>query len=373
MKVEFYKHNLDIKDIQNVVDVLKSTFLTTGNVVSDFESQFAEFMQAKHCITTSSCTSALHLSLIAAGVTKDDEVITTPLSFIATANAIEYVGAKPVFVDVERDTGNIDASLISNKVTKRTKAIIPVHLYGQLCDMKSISQIAKKHNLVVIEDAAHAVESSRENYVAGQYSDLSCFSFYATKNLTSGEGGAITTNNPKYVTPLKKLRLHGMSTTAIDRYSKKYSHYDMDVLGWKYNMTNVQAAMMVSQLTQLRARLEKREKIAQRYESAFSKIKEIELIKVLPNSNSARHLFTILTKDRDATLHKLQQRNIGVAVNFNPIHLMTYYKKKYGYKLRDFPNAEYIGAKTITLPLYPKLTKIEQDYVIKSVIEDVVI
>lgn len=368
-KIDFFKHNLDEEDIKNVVDVLHGIFLTMGDVVKEFEEKFAKYVDAKHAISVNSCTAALHLSLLAAGVRKGDEVITTPLSFISTANAIEYVGAKPVFVDVEKETGNIDITNIEKAITKKTKAIIPVHLYGLLCDMPKIRKIADKHRLVVIEDAAHAIESRRENYRAGTVADFTCYSFYATKNLTSGEGGMITTPHDNIAEVLYKSRLHGMSKNAADRYTKKYEHYDMEFLGWKYNMTNINAAMMIHQIDFLEERLTRRELLCQKYEKAFSEISNINLLKVYKSAKSARHLFTILVEKekRDDVLKKLQDNGIGVAINFRTIHLMKYYRKKYGYKKGDFPIAENIGDRTITLPLYPKLSNSDQTYIINAV------
>lgn len=368
-KVEFFKHNLDEEDIKNVVDVLHSIFLTMGDTVKKFEEKFAKYIHAKHAISVNSCTAALHLSLLATGIVKDDEVITTPLSFIATANAIEYVGAKPVFVDVEKETGNINVANIEKAITKKTKAIIPVHLYGLLCDMPKIRQIADKYGLIIIEDAAHAIESKRENYRAGSYGDFTCYSFYATKNLTSGEGGMVTTPHDNVAKILYKSRLHGMSKNAAERYTNKYEHYDMEFLGWKYNMTNINAAMMLHQIDLLEDRLKRREILCRRYEKAFSKIPKIELLKVYTNARSARYVFTILVGEdrRDYVLGKLQDNGVGVAINFRTIHLMKYYKKKYGYKKGAYPIAENIGARTITLPLYPKLTDDEQMYIIDVV------
>ena len=368
-KIDFFKHNLDEEDIKNVVDVLHGIFLTMGDVVKEFEDKFAKYVDAKHTISVNSCTAALHLSLLAAGVRKGDEVITTPLSFISTANAIEYVGAKPVFVDVEKKTGNIDITNIERAITKKTKAIIPVHLYGLLCDMPKIRKIADKHRLVIIEDAAHAIESRRDNYRAGTFADFTCYSFYATKNLTSGEGGMITTPHDNIAEVLYKSRLHGMSKNAADRHTKQYEHYDMDFLGWKYNMTNINAAMMIHQIDFLDERLTRRELLCRKYEKAFSEIPNINLLKVYKTAKSARHLFTILVEKekRDDILKKLQDNGIGVAVNFRTIHLMKYYRKKYGYKKGDFPIAENIGDRTITLPLYPKLSDTDQRYIINVV------
>ncbi len=370
MKVDFFRHNLDESDCARVLDVLRGRFLTTGEVSKEFEKRFAEYLGVPYVVGVTSCTAGLHLSLLAAGITEGDEVITTPLSFIATANAIEYVGARPVFVDVESRTGNIDVNNIESAITPRTKAIIPVHLYGQLCDMKQLQVLANKHALTIVEDAAHAVEGVRDGMRSGTAGHYATFSFYATKNITSGEGGAIAVHDVKTRDFLKRLSLHGMSTNAADRYTKKYEHYDMELLGWKYNMTNIQGALLLNQLTRIEESLKHRERLSKNYERAFSGVSGIEFLEVLPRVKSARHLFTILVSPerRDATMHSLQEGGIGVAVNFRPIHLMKYYREKYGFQPGAFPNAEYIGARTLTLPLYPSLSEDEQRYVIDTVL-----
>jgi len=372
MKVEFYKHNIGQQDIDNAVEVLNSLFLTTGEVANQFEDTFSRYLGCRHTVGVTSCTAALHLSLLACGIGPGDEVITTPMTFIATANAVLYTGAKPVFVDVEPETGNIKADLIEDAATSRTKAILPVHLYGQMCDMRKIREIADKHHLTVIEDAAHAIEASRDGIRPGQLCDAACFSFYATKNITSGEGGAISTNSEEIAEKLKKLRLHGMSKGAAERYSKRYEHWDMEMLGWKYNMSNIQAALLLNQLENIEKRWHRREQICQMYEEAFKEDSGVTCLKVLPNSKSARHVFTILVPPpkRDSILGQLQERGIGVAVNFRAIHLLTFYRQTFGYKRGMYPIAEKIGDSTITLPLYPKLSNEEVQYVIK-VVKDV--
>lgn len=360
-KIEFFRHNINKEDILRLNHVLKSIFLTTGTEVSIFEEAFSNYLNINHTVAVSSCTAALHLSLLALGIGSGDEVITTPMSFCATSNAILHVGAKPVFVDVEEDTGNLNAELIEAFITEKTKAIIPVHLYGQLCDMKKIFKIASKYNLKIIEDAAHSIEASREGVKPGQLSNAACFSFYATKNITSGEGGAISTNNKKLAENLKTLRLHGIDKSAADRYTNKYRHWDMPILGWKYNMDNIQAALLIGQLKRIDKLWTKRDKIWKYYENHLKKIKGIDLLKTLPNLKHARHLFTILVpaNRRDQILWSLQKNNIGVAVNYRPIHLLKYYRKTFGFKEGDFPIAEEIGKRTISLPLYPLLKKSE--------------
>lgn len=371
MKVEFFKHNVDADDIKQVLDVLQSIFLTAGTNVSNFEEEFSSYLDIPYTIGVNSCTAALHLSLLAWDIGVGDEVITTPMSFCATSNAVMHAGATPVFVDVEEETGNINAELIEDKITERTKAIIPVHLYGQMCDMRKIREIADRHNLIVIEDAAHCIEGIRDGIRVGQLGDAACFSFYATKNITSGEGGAITVHDPQKDEILRMLRLHGIDKSAADRYTKKYQHWDMPILGWKYNMDNIQGALLIGQLKRIEKLWQMRESKWLKYEEAFSEMKNLKLLTNLPNTKHARHLFTILVSEnkRDAMLHFLQTRGIGVAVNYRPIHLLSYYRKRFGFEDGAFPIAEYIGKSTISLPLYPLLRDDEQEYVIKVVKE----
>jgi dTDP-4-amino-4,6-dideoxygalactose transaminase len=369
MKIEFYKHNISQNDIDNVNQVLRSVFLTTGDQVNKFEKKFSSYLGCRYTVGVNSCTAALHLSLLAYGVGVGDEVITTPMTFISSANSIIYVGAKPVFVDVEPETGNIDTDLLEAAITPKTKAILPVHLYGQMCDMKKIRKIADKHGLVVIEDAAHSIEAVRDNIRPGKIGDAACFSFYATKNITSGEGGAVSTNNEEVALKLEKLRLHGMSKGAAQRYSKRYEHWDMEMLGWKYNMSDIQAALLLGQLDNIEKNWERREFICRMYEDAFRNNPNISLLKVWPGSKSARHIFTILVppERRDDILWKLQEYGIGVAVNFKAIHLLSYYRETFNYEKGMFPVAEKIGESTVTIPLYPKLTDKEITYIIKTV------
>jgi len=373
MKIEFYKHSIDETDIRRVEEILKTIFLTTGEVVHDFENSLGAYLDANNIVGVTSCTAALHLCLLAWGIAKGDEVITTPMSFCATSNAILHAGATPIFVDVEEETGNINVELIKSKITEKTKAIIPVHLYGQMSDMRGIRKIADKYGIVVIEDAAHCIEGIRDGIKPGQIGDAACFSFYATKNITSGEGGAIATNNREKAELLRMLRLHGIDKSAADRYTNKYQHYNMPVLGWKYNMDNIKASLLIGQLERINDLWKKRDEIYRRYEDAFSSVKGIKLMRTLPDSRHARHLFTIQVNEAkgDEILASLQEKGIGVAVNFRPIHLFEYYRQRFGYKEGDFPVAEKIGASTITLPLYPRLKDEEAEYVINCVSKEV--
>jgi dTDP-4-amino-4,6-dideoxygalactose transaminase len=369
MKVEFFRHNLDEADITNVTDVLRSIFLTTGDVTKNFEYELSRYVTSRNAIGVTSCTAALHLCLLAWGIGAGDEVITTPMSFCATSNSILHAGATPIFVDVEEDTGNINVDLIEEKITSKTKAIMPVHLYGQMCDMKKLRQIANRHGLIIIEDAAHCLEGERDGIRVGQLGDAACFSFYATKNITSGEGGAITTNDDAMAEHIRMLRLHGIDKSAVDRYTKKYEHWDMPILGWKYNMDNIHAALLVDQIKRIDGLWKMRDAIWHKYEEKLSSVKGIDILKTLPGLRHARHLFTILVKPekRDVILWDLQARGIGVAVNYRAIHLLNYYRQTFGYREGQYPCAERIGAGTISLPLYPSLTNAEIAYVVQNI------
>lgn len=374
-KIEFFRHNVSQKDIDNVNSVLNSIFLSTGETVKEFEAKFARYLGCPYVVGVTSCTAALHLSLLAYGIGPGDEVITTPMTFIATANAVIFTGAKPVFVDIEPETGNLDATLIEKAVTPKTKAILPVHLYGQMVDMKKIREIADRHHLNLIEDAAHAIEAAREGVRVGQLGDIACFSFYPTKSITSGEGGALSLHDGGTAEKLKKLRNHGMSKGASERYSKRYSkryeHWDMELLGWKYNMFNIQAALLLNQLENIDSYWRRRDEISRRYENAFQDLPGVTCLKIVPNSKSARLMFTILVPPprRDEFLWRLQEKGIGVAVNYRAIHLLKYYRSTYGYRRGMFPVAEKIGDSTITLPLYPRLTDDKVEYIIHTVRE----
>jgi len=368
MKVEFYRHNVGEEEIRECEKVLRSLFLTTGKYVDTFEEALANYLDTKYTVGLTSCTAGLQLALIAAGVKPGDEVITTPMSFVATANSICMTGATPVFVDVEKDTANIDANLIEKAITKKTKAIFPVHMYGQMVDMKKILAIAKKHKLPVIEDAAHALESERDGIRPGQRSFGACFSFYATKSITSGEGGAFSTNAEDIARLVTKLRSHGITSELAQRIRTGLKTYDVDVLGWKYNMDNIQAALLFPQVKKIEKIWRKREVIAQTFRKAFSSA-GIDMPKEYKNSKQGRHIFAIWVdaKKRDAILDYLKEHGVGGVINYPPIHLFTYYRENFGFKPGMFPNTEAIGKRTISLPLYSKLKKAEINYIIDVV------
>lgn len=368
MKVEFFRHNLGTREQKSVERVLRSLFLTTGEAVEEFEQGLSHYLGVDHTVGLTSCTGALHLALLAAGVKEGDEVITTPMSFIATANVILMAGAVPVFVDVEPETGNIDADLIEAAVTKKTKAILPVHLYGQMVDMKKIFAIARKHDLKVIEDAAHALEAKRDGIRPGTRSCAACFSFYATKSITSGEGGALVTNDPAVARVSRQLRSHGITSELAQRERAGMKKYDADILGWKYNMSNIQGALLVPQLKNIERTRRKREAVALRYRRAFAGL-PLRMPKILPGTTHGHHIFPIWVEPekRDAILDYLTRHGVGAVINYPPIHLFSLYRKRFGLSKGDFPIAERIGASTISLPLYSKLTAREVDYVIKQV------
>ena len=369
VKVQFYRHNIDEGDIANVASALRGEFLTTGDWVERFERDLAAFTGRRYAVGVSSGTAGLHLALAAAGIGPGDEVITTPMTFVATANAIVMAGARPVFVDVEEDTGNMRASLVSGAITGRTKAIVPVHLYGVMCDMPALRAVADKHGLVIVEDAAHALEARRDGVAPAELSLATMFSFYATKSITSGEGGAVVTGDAAFAERLRMMRLHGLSKSAAERHKGRYEHYDMNVFGWKYNMSNIQAALLLGQLPRVKEMRNRREAVAGMYSEGLAGVPGVRIPAVPEGCVSGRHLFTIWVDParRDSVIGKLQANGVGVTVNYRPVHLMSYYRRTFEYKEGQFPVAERIGASTLSLPLYPKLKDEEVAYVVDAV------
>jgi dTDP-4-amino-4,6-dideoxygalactose transaminase len=370
MKVDFYKHSLDDSHLNAVGEVLKSAFLTAGPKTAEFEKRFAEWCAVDYSIGLTSCTAGLFLAIRALDLNPGDEVIVPAMTFIATSNVVLQCGGTPVFVDVESDTGLIDVKAVEAAITKRTRAVIPVHLYGHMADMQALRKLADKHKLFLLEDAAHSVEAVRDGHRPGQLGDAVAYSFYATKNLTCGEGGALNTRHQHVHDRVRILRQHGMSKSAAERYHNKYQHYDMLDLGFKYNMFDIQAALLLPQLENIEAQWQRREQICSYYEREF-RTAGIAFPIVVPGAKSGRHLFTIWAPrgKRDAWLQALQDKQIGVAVNYRAVHLMQYYREHFGFTEGILPVAEMIGDRTITLPLYPRLTDAEVEYVVKSVIE----
>ena len=353
-KVDFYRHHLGGEELEALRGVLGSLFLTTGPRTAEFERAFAGYLGAPFAVGVTSCTSALILSLKALGIGPGDEVITTPMTFIATSTAILHTGAEPVFVNVEPDTGNLDATRLREALTERTRAVLPVHLYGQMADMRRVREFADENGLLVVEDAAHAVEASRDGVRPAELSDAACFSFYAVKNLTSGEGGAVATRRAELDEKLRSLRLHGMTRGAYDRYSASYQHWDMTELGYKANMSDLQAALLLCQIPRIEERLARREELARSYDAALRGIDGVERPVIREGARSARHLYTIWVapERRDEVLTRLQEAGVGVAVNFRAIHLLSYFRERFGFERGMFPNAERIGDRTISLPFY---------------------
>lgn len=369
--IPFFHHDLGQEELDAIAEVLQGAILTTGETVKLFERRFADYLGVKHALGVTSCTGALHLSLLALGIGPGDEVITTPMTFIATATAILEAGAKPVFVDVEEHTGLIDPARIPEAITPRTKAIMPVHLYGQMCDMNALRQIADEHGLAIVEDAAHCIEGERDGVKPGQLGDTACFSFYATKNITCGEGGMLVVNDDHLAEQLPLLRLHGMTKTAADRAKEGYQHWDMTVLGWKYNMDNIQAAMLLSQLDRIERNLEKRVALAESYKELLSEVPGIEIPHIHENVKHAYHLFPIWIQNglRDEVILKLQERNIGVVVNYRSIHLLKYFQDTMDHTVGSFPNAERIGDATLSLPFYPNMPLCHVEWTAKALQE----
>jgi UDP-4-amino-4-deoxy-L-arabinose-oxoglutarate aminotransferase len=288
------------------------------------------------------------------------------MTFIATATAILQAGARPVFVDVEPDTGNLDAARVEAAITPRTKAIVPVHLFGQMCDMRAIRAIAVRHRLAVVEDAAHCLEGARDGVRPGQLAEAACFSFYATKSLTSGEGGAIATRDAALAARLRLLRLHGMTSSAAERERDGYRHWDMVTMGWKYNMDNLQAAILLPQLDRVGAGHARRTRLAARYRERLAGLAGIGLPQIRSGVEHAWHILAVWVDGdaRDAGLAALGRADVGVTVNYRPVHLTTYFRETFGYAPGAFPHAERIGAATLSLPLYATMPEAHVDTVV---------
>lgn len=361
-------------DIAEVVDSLKSNWISKGPKTMEFEKRFAEYVGAKYAIAVNSCTAGLHLSLVAAGIGEGDEVITTPMTFAASANVIIHTGAKPVFVDIDPITMNIDVNKISEKITPRTKAIIPVHMAGLPCQMDEIIAIAQRHNLFVLEDAAHAVYTKYKETLIGTHGNAASFSFYATKNVATGEGGMVTTNDEALAEKIRIMSSHGMSRNAWSRYAVSGSwYYEILYPGYKDNMTDIQAALGLTQLAKLERMQGLRVEIAVRYNEEFGKLPELEVPVELAYARHAWHLYILklnldkLAIDRAQFIEELKAENIGTSVHFIPVHMHPYYRDTYGYQHGDFPVAEATFERIISLPLYPKMTVQDTEDVISAV------
>jgi len=384
-KVEFYRHQLGEDEATSWRRVLDTLFLTLGPQVAAFEQDLGRYLvrgregaTPLHVVGTNSCSMGLVMALRAIGVKAGDEVITTPMTFVATVNAILLVGATPRFVDVEPSTGLIDPEAVRAAVGPRTAGILPVHLYGQLADMRALRAVADARGLFVVEDSAHGVEMEHDGVRPGDLGDAAAFSFYATKNLTCGDGGAVATRDAGVAERLRRLRNHGSNKAATERHGSAYQHWDVTELGYKANLTDLDAALLRPQIARADEKRQERERIALRYETMLRE--HIPAMRgptensrvpwlVERRGNSTHHLFTIHAPrgERDALLAKLGAAGIGTAVNYRAIHLLTYFAESLGLPRGSFPVAEEIGDRTVSLPMFPGLSTDEQDRVVDAV------
>lgn len=360
-------------EIDEVVSSMKAGWLGTGPKVKKFEEMFGAYKGMPYAMGLNSCTAALHLSMLACGIKPGDEVIVPSMTFAATANSVIHAGGRPVFADCDRTTMNIDPEDIKRKITKKTKAIIPVHFAGRPCDMNAIMSIARKHRLKVIEDCAHAIESEYHGQKTGTFGDLGCFSFYVTKNIVTGEGGMVVTKNQKYADSIKVLGLHGMSKDAWLRFSDQgYKHYQVVYAGFKYNMMDLQASIGIHQLGRIDRYWKQRKTIWEMYNKAFSDLPVFVPSPVEKDTKHAFHLYSLLLDiknikiTRDEFLTQMTKRNIGVGVHYLALHLHPFYRHTYGYKKGDFPNTEWISDRTVSLPISAKLTENDLKDIIRS-------
>ena len=372
--IVFGAPQIEREEIDEVVRCLESGWIGTGPRVAQFETEFAAYKGQPFAAAVGSCTAAMHLSVLAAGLREGDEVITTPLTFCATVNAIIHAGATPVLADIDGASMNIDPIEIERRITPRTKAIVPVHFAGRPCDMKSITAIAERHRLRIIEDCAHAIETEYHGRKAGTFGDFGCFSFYATKNVTTGEGGMVLTRNENELARIRMLALHGMSKDAWKRFSDEgYKHYFVVESGFKCNMMDLQAAIGIHQLRRVEANWKRREQIWDRYNDAFADLPVTLPAPPEPHTRHAYHLYTLLIDQaragisRDEFLEAMTANNIGVGVHYLSIPEHPVYQEKFGWQPADYPNAMRIGRETVSLPLSAKLTDSEVSFVVEAV------
>ena len=367
IKIPYSKQTIDKRDLIEVMETLKNNFITTGPKIKEFEEGFSKYVGAKYSVAVSSGTAALHLACLAVGLKKGEELITSPMTFAASANCALYCDAKPVFADIN-DQGLINEKEIEKKITKKTKIIIPVHYTGLPCNMEKINKIARKRNLVVIEDACHALGSRYKNSKIGdcKYSDMSVFSFHPVKHITTGEGGMITTNSKKLYEKLIALRTHGITNTGKD---KGAWYYEMHDLGFNYRLTDIQCALGINQLRKIKKFVEKRRAIVGRYNSLFKNHKNIEIIRENGDQFNSHHLYVIKLKNvkiRKELYEYLKKKNIFCQIHYIPIYWHPYYQKL-GYKKGICPESEKFYNKILSIPAYPKLSEEEQNYVIEKI------
>jgi perosamine synthetase len=370
----FHIPEIGDEEVQSVVETLRSGWLTTGPKVKKFEEDFATYTGAASAVAVNSGTAALHLALDAVGIKEGDEVIVPTMTFTATAEVVLYFKARPVLVDCDPDTLNIDASRIESKITPKTRAIIPVHMAGQPCDMDDILRIARARGLRVIEDAAHALPAFYRDRMIGTVGDITCFSFYVTKTIATGEGGMATTGNPEWAERMRMMSLHGISKDAWKRYTSEGSwYYEVLYPGYKYNMTDIAAAIGIEQLKKCGSFRKARQDIANAYDEGLRDLDGIELPARRPDRQHAWHLYVIkvdpgrLRIDRNGFIEALKEKGIGTSVHFIPLHLHPFYRDTFGYGPRDFPNASAVFERIVSLPIYPKMTGCDVERVIGTV------
>ncbi|NJK81322.1 MAG: DegT/DnrJ/EryC1/StrS family aminotransferase [Chloroflexaceae bacterium] len=361
-------------EIEEVVASMRSGWLGTGPKVARFEEDFRTYKDASHAVAVNSCTAALHLSILAAGLQPGDEVITSPLTFCATVNAIIHAGATPVLADVDPLTLNIDPQQVERRLSRRTRAILPIHFAGHPCDMDALCSLAEQHDLRLIEDCAHAIETEYRGRPAGTFGDFGCFSFYVTKNMVTGEGGMVLTHNEQDAARIKMLALHGMSKDAWKRFSDTgYKHYQVVECGFKYNMMDIQAAIGIHQLQRVEHYWLRRQEIWQRYNAAFADLPLTLPADTIADARHGHHLYTVMVDEtrtgisRDHFLNAMTAQNIGVGVHYLSIPEHPYYQETFGWRPADYPHAMRIGRQTVSLPLSAKLTNDDVEDVIAAV------
>ena len=370
----FHKSWLEEEEHREVEDTLNSGWLTTGPKAQKFEEAFKDYIGCKHAVALNSCTAGLNLALTVQNFAEGDEVITTPMTFPATTNVILLQRLKPVFADIEPGTLTIDPRKIEAKITPRTRAIIPVHFAGHPCDMTPIQELADRHKLVIIEDAAHALESGYKGKKIGNLGNATAFSFYANKNITTGEGGMLVTNDDALAETIRIMRLQGISRDAWKRYGKSgFSHWEHTLPGHKCNMSDLNASIGMHQIKKVERFMTLRKKYVSMYDRAFADVAELETLAVRDYATHAHHLYVIslhlerLTIDRDGFLDAIQSTGIGVALHYVALHLQPYYVKNFNTKPQDFPIASNYSERVITLPLYPKMSSADVERVIETV------